>query len=124
MKNYKQVQMRAWRRRMRNRKMVRGTRNRPRLSVFRSNRHIYAQLIDDVSGVTLGAISSLHLQRSGSLGAGYPGNRDAAKEVGAAIAGVAKQGGIETVRFDRGEYKYHGRVKALAEGAREAGLVF
>ena len=123
MKSYKKVAKRTWRRKMRNRKMVRGTPERPRLSVFRSNRHIYAQLIDDENGVTLAATSSLNLARAGEL-SGATGNRDAAKDVGAKIAEVAKQNDIEAVRFDRGQYKYHGRVKALADGAREGGLVF
>lgn len=101
------------------RKNVKGTANRPRLSVYRSNNEIYCQLIDDVQGVTLAAASTK------SQGANYNGNKvEQAKEVGKAIAGAAKGASIETVVFDRGGYLYHGRVKALAEGAREAGLQF
>jgi large subunit ribosomal protein L18 len=124
MKQHKKIQLRTRRRAMRIRKKVRGDESRPRLSVFRSNRHIYAQLVDDVTGRTLASSSSLDLTRGGKLSAGYPGNRDAAKQVGLDIAERAKAAGIESVRMDRGPYKFHGRVMALAEGAREGGLVF
>lgn len=99
------------RRRARVRGKIRGTAERPRLSVFRSNKHIYAQLVDDVKGGTLAA----------ALGGA---NISAAGEVGKTLAGKASKLGIKKVVFDRGDYKYHGRVKALAEGAREGGLVF
>ena len=99
------------------RKVVSGTASRPRLSVFRSNKQIYAQLIDDSAGVTLGAYSSKN--------AGSNGNKsEVASAVGKGIADVAKSKGVEEVVFDRNGYLYHGRVKALAEGAREAGLKF
>jgi large subunit ribosomal protein L18 len=92
---------------------------RPRLSVFRSARHIYAQLVDDDSGKTLAAASSLKLGGKASTG-----NRDAAALVGTSIAKAAKAAGHESVVFDRNGFKYHGRVKALAEAAREGGLSF
>ena len=98
---------------------ISGTAERPRLSVFRSENNIYAQLIDDVAGVTLAAASTVE---KGFEGKG--GNIEAAKKVGAAIAQRALKKGIEEVVFDRGGYIYHGRVKALAEGAREGGLKF
>ena len=98
---------------------ISGTPERPRLNVFRSEANIYAQIIDDVNGVTLAAASSLE---KGFEGKG--GNIEAAKKVGAMIAERAKAKGIENVVFDRGGYLYHGRVQALAEGAREGGLDF
>ena len=107
---------------MRTRRRVRGSAEQPRLSVFRSNRFIYAQIIDDETGRTLVQSSSRQLLSAGGLTAKYPGNRDAAKEVGLDVAAKAKESGVTRVCFDRGPYKYHGRVKALAEGAREGGL--
>jgi large subunit ribosomal protein L18 len=105
------------RRHRRVRKGVSGTAERPRLVVFRSNRGIEAQLIDDVAGKTLAAASSLGLAKS------FKGNKVAqAAEVGKALASAAKSAGIETAVFDRGGYLYHGRVKALADAAREGGL--
>ena len=98
---------------------VSGTPERPRLNVFRSNANIYAQIIDDVNGVTLVAANTLE---KGFEGRGN--NCEAATKVGEAIAQRAKDKGIDTVVFDRGGYLYHGRVKALAEGARAAGLEF
>ena len=98
---------------------ISGTAERPRLSVFRSEKNIYAQIIDDVAGNTLVAASSVE---KGFEGNG--GNIDAAKKIGAVVAERALQKGIEEVVFDRGGYIYHGRVKALAEGAREGGLKF
>ena len=98
---------------------VSGTPERPRLNVFRSETNIYAQLIDDTKGVTIVSASSLE---KGFEGPGS--NCEAAKKVGEAIAQRAKDKGIDTVVFDRGGYLYHGRVKALAEGAREGGLKF
>ena len=107
------------RRHRRVRKGVSGTAERPRLVVFRSNRGIEAQLIDDLAGKTLAAASSLGLAKS------FKGNKVAqAAEVGKALASAAKSAGIETVVFDRGGYLYHGRVKALADAAREGGLRF
>ena len=102
------------------RKKVRGTAERPRLAVFRSLNHIYAQVIDDDSGKTLANASTTEKALAGSGG----GNIDAAKRVGTAIAERAKAAGVENVVFDRGGYVYHGRVKALADAAREAGLKF
>jgi large subunit ribosomal protein L18 len=107
------------RRHRRVRKGVSGTAERPRLVVFRSNRGIEAQLIDDLAGKTLAAASSLGLAKS------FKGNKVAqAAEVGKALASAAKSAGIETAVFDRGGYLYHGRVKALADAAREGGLKF
>jgi large subunit ribosomal protein L18 len=107
------------RRHKRVRRDVAGTAERPRLCVFRSNRGIEAQLIDDHEAKTLAAASWLNLKK------GFKGNKtDQAKEVGKALAANAKKAGVETVVFDRGGYLYHGRVKALAEGAREGGLNF
>ena len=90
---------------------------RPRLSVHRSGRHIYAQLIDDAAGTTLAAASTLGVKKSGA-------NVDAAVEVGKTIAEAAKKAGVTSVVFDRGGYLFHGRVKALADAAREGGLEF
>jgi large subunit ribosomal protein L18 len=104
------------------RKRITGTESRPRLCVFRSNKHIYAQIVDDAQGRTLVAASSLDGENKGSLKAG--GNITAAKAVGKAVAKRAIDKGIQQVLFDRGGYIYHGRVKALAEAAREAGLKF
>ena len=98
---------------------ISGTPECPRLNVFRSNANIYAQIIDDVNGVTLVSASTLEKNFEGATG-----NAEAAKKVGAALAERAKAKGIEQVVFDRGGYVYHGRVAALAEGAREAGLKF
>ena len=98
---------------------ISGTPECPRLNVFRSNANIYAQIIDDVNGVTLVAANTLEKDFEGATG-----NAEAAKKVGQLIAERAKAKGIEDVVFDRGGYIYHGRVAALAEGAREAGLNF
>ena len=98
---------------------IAGTPERPRLNVFRSASNIYAQIIDDVNGVTLVAANTLEKGFEGATG-----NAEAAKKVGAALAERAKAKGIEQVVFDRGGYIFHGRVAALAEGAREAGLKF
>jgi large subunit ribosomal protein L18 len=103
---------------LRIRSKISGTSSRPRISVFRSNKSIYAQIIDDVSGKTLAAASSKDLKN-------FTGNKIANSiEVGKLLATNAKSAGIEMVVFDRGGYLYHGRVKALAEGAREGGLKF
>ncbi|MCC8111824.1 MAG: 50S ribosomal protein L18 [Ruminococcus sp.] len=101
------------------RSKISGTTQRPRLSVFRSAKHIYAQLIDDVNGVTLASASSLDKDFEGA-----GGNVDGAKKVGEMIAKRAQEKNITTVVFDRGGYLYHGRVKELADSARENGLQF
>ncbi len=105
------------RRRLRVRQHIRGTAERPRLSVFRSAKHIYAQVIDDMTGRTLAAASSLSVKVAG-------GNIAGAKAVGKAIAEKARAASITRVCFDRGGNLFHGRVKALADAAREAGLEF
>jgi len=99
-----------------------GTPARPRLAVFRSSKHIYAQVIDDAKGATLASASTLDEAIQGQ--ASYGGNKAAAALVGKAVAERAKQAGIDKVCFDRRSYKYHGRVQALADAAREAGLSF
>jgi len=104
------------------RKKIQGTGERPRLNIFRSLNHIYAQIIDDVKGVTLVSASSLDKEIRAVNRAG--GNAAGAKSVGAEIAKRARSKGIDTVVYDRGGYNYHGRVKVLAEAAREAGLKF
>jgi large subunit ribosomal protein L18 len=104
------------------RKKVAGTVARPRLCVFRSSKNIYAQIIDDANRVTLVSASSLDKDVKESVS--YTGNKDAAKKVGETVAKKAVEQGITEVVFDRGGYLYHGRVKELAEGAREAGLKF
>jgi large subunit ribosomal protein L18 len=101
---------------------IHGTAERPRLTVFRSNKHIYAQLIDDARGVTLVAASSVAIKEGEK--ASYGGNLKGAVTVGKKIAEEAKAKGIGKAAFDRGHYKYHGRVKALADAAREGGLQF
>ena len=107
------------RRHRRVRGKIRGSAERPRLFVFRSNRGVFAQLIDDDTGRTLAAASWLELPKS------FKGDKtEQAAEVGKRIAAAAKSAGVESVVFDRGGYLYHGRVKALAEGAREGGLSF
>src|ERR1700712_137572 len=110
------------RRHLRVRKRVRGSVERPRLSVFRSNIHIYAQVIDDTVGRTLAAASSKDANSADSFAGKNKVER--AKVVGQLIAERAKAAGVEKVVFDRGGYKYHGRVQALADAAREAGLSF
>lgn len=102
------------------RKIVSGTEARPRLSVFRSNNEIYAQIVDDVSGKTISAASS----RDKDINTAKVNKTEAAALVGKALAEKALKAGVETISFDRGGYLYHGRVKSLAEGAREAGLKF
>ena len=101
------------------RKKIHGTAARPRLAVFRSNKHLSLQVIDDDAGRTLAAASWLELPKS------FKGDKtEQAAEVGKRLAAAAKKAGVESVVFDRGGYLYHGRVKALAEGAREGGLSF
>jgi len=105
------------------RKRVRGTDERPRLTVFRSANHIYAQVISDESGRTLAAASSLSKELREKLG-GKAGNKDAAREVGQLVARRARDAGVAAVVFDRNGFLYHGRVKTLADAAREGGLQF
>ncbi|KMK74879.1 50S ribosomal protein L18 [Alkalihalobacillus pseudalcaliphilus] len=102
------------------RRAITGTPERPRLNVFRSSKHIYAQLIDDVNGVTLASASSLDKE----LGLENGSNTEAAKQVGALVAKRAVENGHKVIVFDRGGYVYHGRVATLADAAREAGLEF
>jgi large subunit ribosomal protein L18 len=116
----KQKQRLRVRRHRRVRKRVTGTADRPRLAVFRSNKHISAQVIDDVSGRTLASASSVEKDMKSTAG----GNRDAAKKVGQLLGERAKAAGVSKVVFDRGGFLYHGRVAALADAAREAGLEF
>jgi large subunit ribosomal protein L18 len=111
------------RRKVRVRKSVRGAANgRPRLSVFRSSKHIYAQVIDDSSSRTVASASSLDKELKGKLKTGS--DKEAAVEVGKLVAERAKAAGVANVVFDRGGYMYHGRIKALADAAREGGLSF
>ena len=124
----RKLKVRSLRRRHRRvRKKVVGTPERPRLAVYRSNRHIYAQLIDDFAGTTIAAAST---QTLGGNGKGKKKKdkdgepTELAKAVGKELAGKAKTAGITQVTFDRGGFRYHGRVQALAEGAREGGLEF
>lgn len=111
--------MKQQRRKKRVRAKVQGTTQRPRLSVFRSNRYVYIQLIDDTTGKTIFGISPKQLEEKEKLT-----RTEAAKKLGVRIAELSKEKKITHVVFDRGSYKYHGIVKAIAEGAREGGLVF
>lgn len=113
---------RQQRRAFRVRKRVRGTAQRPRLSVHRSHKHMYAQIIDDLQGKTLAAASTVEPVLRKELD--YGGNRGAAERVGQAIAQRATEAGITHLTFDRGRYRYHGRVAALADAVRKAGLQF
>lgn len=108
-------------RHLRVRRKIQGTAARPRLNVFRSAKHIYAQLIDDVAGVTLASASTLDKELSGITNGG---NVESASKVGELIAKRAQEKGFKNVVFDRGGYLYHGRIQALADAAREAGLEF
>lgn len=110
------------RRHQRVRKKVQGTPERPRLAVFRSEHHIYAQVIDDTAGATLATASTLDKSLKGTVG--YGGNVEAAKLVGKLLGERAREKGVQKVVFDRGGFAYHGRVAALADAAREAGLEF
>jgi len=114
--------LRRWRRRNRVRKKLRGCSSVPRLSVFRSNRHLTCQLIDDESGRTVASASTQEKALQAEVG--YGGNCVAAKRIGAVLAERAKAAGIERCRFDRGQYRFHGRVAEVAEAAREGGLQF
>ena len=110
------------RRRLHVRNKITGTAERPRLTVFRSSKHIYAQLVDDLQGVTLAAASTVVEDVHKDMP--YGGNVKAAAVVGRKLAEAAKARGISKAAFDRGHYRYHGRVKALADAAREGGLQF
>jgi large subunit ribosomal protein L18 len=110
------------RRRRRVRKPLRGTAERPRLSVFRTPKHIYVQIIDDAAGKTIASASSVDRQIREAVGSG--GNKQAAEAIGRAVAERARAAGVTKVCFDRGSFKYHGRVAALADAARAAGLEF
>ncbi|MGR7813499.1 50S ribosomal protein L18 [Lacinutrix undariae] len=114
-KNQKRLRIKS-----RIRKVVSGTESRPRLAVFRSNKEIYAQVVDDVTGKTISAASSRDKDISSATGT----KTEKATLVGKAVAERALKAGVETISFDRGGYQYHGRVKSLAEGARVAGLKF
>ena len=116
------VENRRLRRQRHVRKRLFGTVERPRLAVFRSSKHIYAQVINDTTGTTLASASTLDEDVKGH--AAYGGNKSAATVVGRVVAERAKKAGIDKVCFDRRSYKYHGRVQALADAAREAGLQF
>jgi large subunit ribosomal protein L18 len=118
----KLVQVRRRRRQLHVRKKLFGTPERPRLAVFRSSKHIYAQVINDQNGTTLASASTLDPEVKGQKS--YGGNKAAASIVGKVVAERAKQAGIDKICFDRRSYKYHGRVQALADAAREAGLKF
>lgn len=110
------------RRRRHVRRRVQGTPDRPRLNVFRSLKHIYCQVVDDLSGKTLAAANTREKDLQDAVK--YGGNVEAAKVIGRAIAERAQAAGVKSVSFDRGHYKYHGRVAALADAAREGGLEF
>ncbi len=112
------------RRQKRVRKILNGTLERPRLAIFRSSKHIYAQVVNDLEGKTLVAAGTLDGEVKPQLNGGYGGNKAAAAVVGRLVAERAKKAGIDKVCFDRRSYRYHGRVQALAEAARAAGLQF
>lgn len=124
MKRERQNQIRRLRRAARARARIRGTAERPRLSVFRSNRHIAAQLIDDAARTTIASASDLELAKAAGKGAKRPLRRERALWVGRTIAERAREKKIGKAIFDRGRYHYHGLVAAIAEGARGAGLKF
>ncbi|WP_422927693.1 50S ribosomal protein L18 [Singulisphaera sp. PoT] len=122
MNQRKLVQVRRLRRQRHVRNKLFGTAERPRLAIFRSSKHIYAQVINDSNGTTLVSASTLEAEIKGEQA--YGGNKAAATIVGRKVAERAKQAGIDKICFDRRSYKYHGRVQALADAAREAGLQF
>ena len=122
MNSHKLKKAQRQRRRNRVRRKVIGSVERPRLTVFRSSKHIYAQLIDDVTGQTLASASSVAPDVRKDMA--YGGNIKAAQTVGKRLAEAAKERGISKAAFDRGHYRYHGRIKALADAAREGGLQF
>lgn len=116
------IRRQRMRRRFRVRRSIRGTAERPRLAVFRTHKHIYAQIIDDAAGRTLVAASTMDKQLRDAVGFG--GNKQAAEAIGKAVAERARAAGITKVCFDRGAFRYHGRVASLADAARAAGLEF
>lgn len=120
MKHMRSRQWGRFKRKQRIRKKIQGTLERPRLSVFKSAKHLYAQLVDDLAGQTLACSSTLDKELKGKVKASVEG----AKEVGFLLAKRAKAKGIKTVVFDRGGFSYHGQLKALADAARETGLKF
>ena len=122
MKAQKRKSVSQERRRNRVRKAVRGSAERPRLTVFRSSKHIYAQVVDDEQGCTLASVSTVSPEFKGKMA--YGGNIKVAEAVGSLLAEKAKTAGVSKVCFDRGHYKYHGRIKALADAARQGGLDF
>jgi large subunit ribosomal protein L18 len=122
MKAEKVISLRKIRRQYRVRNKLRGTTDRPRLSVFRSHKHVYCQLIDDSTGKTLASASTRDENLREQFK--YGGNKAAAQVIGKAIAERSLAAGFKAVRFDRGHFRYHGRVAALADAAREAGLSF
>ncbi len=122
MKHEKKIGKQRHRRQLRASNRVKRDATRPRLCVFRSHKHIYAQVVDDEGGRTLASASTAGKALSGNIG--YGGNRAAAAAVGKAIAQQALEAGVREVALDRRQYKYHGRVAALADAAREAGLTF
>lgn len=122
MEHNRKINRQRTRRKFRVRKRLQGSAEKPRLSVFRSHKHITAQIVNDLDGVTLASASTLDKALAKAIK--YGGNTDAATAIGKAIADRATQIGIKQVCFDRGPYKYHGRVAALADAAREGGLTF
>jgi large subunit ribosomal protein L18 len=116
------IRRQRMRRRFRVRRSIRGTAERPRLAVFRTHKHIYAQIIDDAAGRTLVAASTMDKQLRDAVAFG--GNKQAAEVIGKAVAERARAAGISKVCFDRGAFRYHGRVATLADAARAAGLEF
>ncbi len=122
MNQRKLVETRRLRRQRHVRKRLHGTVERPRLAIFRSSKHIYAQVVNDDNGTTLASASTLDASVKAELA--YGGNKAAATAVGKLVAERAKEAGIDKICFDRRSYKYHGRVQALADAAREAGLQF
>ena len=122
MNQRKLVETRRLRRQRHVRKRLHGTVERPRLAIFRSSKHIYAQVVNDDTGTTLASASTLDPEVRRDLT--YGGNKSAATVIGKLVAERAKQAGIDKICFDRRSYKYHGRVQALADAAREAGLQF
>ncbi len=119
MSRVKDRKQRRMKMKRRYREAVRGTAERPRLAVYRSLRHVYAQIIDDEKGVTVASASTLEKEASKTAGGA---NREAGKSLGKIIAERAKERGVDTVVFDRGGFRYHGVIRAIAEGARESGL--
>ena len=121
-KHQKTINKTRWRRTNRVRKNIRGTADRPRLSVHRTNKHIYCQLIDDDLGKTLCSASTRDRDLAAKIGNG--GNCDAAKVIGEAMAAKVVAAGVKTVKFDRGPYKFHGRIAELAKAVRDGGVEF